>query len=236
MADAIFFGAHPDDVEILAGGLVAKFSAEGREIVVADATAGEMGSRGTPEERAREAADAAAIFGCKRINLGLPDGRIAEDIPAATRAAVMALREHRPRLVFVHEPDDHHPDHNALSRAVKYAFFQANVLKYDTGQERFKPSRLFFYVGSRHRWPRPASFVVDVTAHWPTKLAALRAHRSQFANEDYDGPATFISSPEAWDMIETRAKFFGSLVDAKYGEPVFSEAPLRVDDVFGLIA
>ena len=234
MADALFLGAHPDDVEILAGGLVARLCAEGRHVVIADATRGEMGSRGTPEERDQEAADAARIFGCRRVNLRLPDGRIGDDIPAATRAVVRALREHRPRLVFVHEQGDHHPDHNALSIATKYACFQANVVNYDTGQERWKIGRLYHYVGSRHRWPQKATLVVDVTAWWPTKIAALRAHRSQFANPDYAGPETFVSSPAAWDMIETRAKFFGSLVDAQYGEPLCTEAPLRVDDLLGL--
>ncbi|MBI5154051.1 PIG-L family deacetylase, partial [Candidatus Poribacteria bacterium] len=59
--DALFFGAHPDDVEILAGGLVAKLTRAGRRVVIADATRGEMGTRGTPEERAIEAANAARI-------------------------------------------------------------------------------------------------------------------------------------------------------------------------------
>jgi len=234
MSDALFIGAHPDDVEILAGGTVAKLARAGRDIVVADATRGEMGTRGTVEERAAEAADAAAVLKVRRINLGLPDGSIAEDIPAATRAVVRAIREHRPRLVFVHESGDHHPDHNAISEATKFAFFQSNVLKYETGQERWRPSRLFFYVGTRQRWPQRPAFVVDVTDVWETKIASLRAHRSQLANADYKGPETYVASDLAWQQIEMRAGFFGGLVGVKYGEGFACDGPLRVDDPLAL--
>lgn len=230
MADALFIGAHPDDVEIIAGGTVARLVALGREVVVADATRGEMGTRGTPEQREREAARAAQVLGVRRLNLGLPDGRIGDDIPAATRAVVRALRDVRPRVVFVHETGDHHPDHNALSQAVKFACFQSNVLNYDTGQERFRPNRLFYFVGSRSRWPQPASFVVDVSDVFDRKLEALRCYESQFANPNFQGPETFLSSDIAWRMIEMRAGFFGSLIGVKYGEAFVSDAPLRIDD------
>src|SRR5690606_20024246 len=111
MADALFIGAHPDDIEIIAGGTVAKLVAKGYDVVAADATHGEMGTRGSREERDREAARAAEMLGVGRINLELPDGRIAEDIPLATRRVVEAIRTVRPKLVFVHETGDHHPDH-----------------------------------------------------------------------------------------------------------------------------
>ncbi|MDK2971820.1 MAG: N-acetylglucosamine malate deacetylase 1 [Candidatus Sumerlaeota bacterium] len=234
MTDALFIGAHPDDVEILAGGTVARLAHAGRKVVVADATRGEMGTRGTPEERAVEAANAAKVLKVERVNLGLPDGRISEDIPAATRRVVQLLRDVRPRTVFVHEAGDHHPDHNAISQAVKFACFQSNVLKYDTGQERFKPSRLFYFVGSRARWPRNPDFVVDITDSWDTKVAALREHRSQVANKDYKGPETFISSDIAWHMIEMRAGFFGAMINVRYGEAFLADAPLRIDDPLSL--
>lgn len=233
--DAIFFGAHPDDVEILGGGIVARMARAGNRVAIVDATRGEMGTRGTVEQRAQEAADAARVFGVERHNLGLPDGRIADDIPAATRAAVRVIRDLRPRLVFVHESGDHHPDHNALSQAVKFACFQANVLRYDTGQGRHKVRRLFFYVGSRERWPDEASLIVDVTDVWDLKIEALRTHRSQFYNpDDPAGPETFISSEHAWKMIETRASFFGSLIGVRYGEPLRANSPLRIDDLLSL--
>lgn len=235
MVDAMFIGAHPDDVEILAGGLVARMSAEGKKVVVADATRGEMGTRGTPEERDEEARKAAEILGVTRINLGLPDGRIAESIPAATRRVVQALREHRPSLVVTHEPGDHHPDHNGISQAVKYAFFQSNVLKYETGQERFKPARLLYFVGSRERWPDEPSFIVDITGVFDKKMEALRAFASQLQNSNYNGPATLISGELGWHMLEARAAFFGTLVGVRYGEPFRSDSPLRIDNPLELL-
>jgi bacillithiol biosynthesis deacetylase BshB1 len=228
--DALFIGAHPDDVEILAGGTVARLVAMGRRVLVADATRGEMGTRGTLEERAQEAADAAEILGVRRVNLGLSDGHIGDDIPAATRAVVRLIRHARPRTIFTHEPDDHHPDHNAISRAVKDAFFQANVLKYDTGQPRHKTHRLFHYVGSRDRWPVAPSFVVDITEVVETKMAALRAFRSQLHNPDYKGPETYVSSDIAWHFMEGRAVFFGSLIGVRYAEGFRAVSPLRIDD------
>ncbi len=228
--DALFLGAHPDDVEILAGGTVARLVAMGRRVLVVDATRGEMGTRGTPEERAREAADAARILGVPRLNLDLPDGHVGGDLPGATRAMVRLLRHARPRTVFTHEPDDHHPDHNAVSRAVKDAFFQANVLKYETGQPRHKTRRVFHFVGTRDRWPPPPSFVVDITDAWETKLAALRAFRSQLHNPDYVGPETYVSSDIAWHFLEGRASFFGSLIGVRYAEGFRAVAPLRIDD------
>lgn len=231
MSDAVFFGAHPDDVEILAGGTVARLVSQGRRVLIADATRGEMASRGTPEERAREAANAARVLGVERINLDLPDGRISEDVPEATRRVVETLRTHRPRIVFVHEPGDHHPDHNALSQAVKFACFQSNVLNYETGQERFRPDALFYYVGSRQRWPEEPSFVVDITDFWEKKLESLRAHVSQLV-PGYRGPETYISSDIAWHLIEMRAGFFGGLINTRYGEGFRSNAPLRLDDPF----
>ncbi len=228
--DALFLGAHPDDVEILAGGTVAQLVAMGRRVLVADATRGEMGTRGTPAERAQEAIDSAEILGVRRVNLDLPDGRIGEDAGEAIRSVVKLIRHARPRTIFTHEPDDHHPDHNALSRAVKDAFFQANVLRYDTGQERHKTHRLFHYVGARDRWPIAPSFVVDITDSWETKLAALRAFRSQLHNPDYKGPETYVSSDIAWHFMEGRAAFFGSLIGVRYAEGFRAVAPLRVDD------
>ncbi len=232
--DALFIGAHPDDVEILAGGAVARLARSGHRVVIADATRGEMGSRGTIEERATEAADAARVLGVNRVNLGLHDGHISEDIPDATHRIVGLIRDVRPRLVFTHESGDHHPDHNAISQATKFAFFQSNVLKYDTGQERFRPSRLFYYVGSRQRWPSAPSFVMDVTEYFDVKMEALKCFRSQLANPDYQGPETFVSSDIGWHMMEARASFFGTMVGVRYGEAFTADAPLRLDNPFAL--
>jgi bacillithiol biosynthesis deacetylase BshB1 len=199
-------------------------------VVLADATRGEQGTRATAEERAEEATAAAAILGVERVNLGLPDGGIGNDMEASTRRVVQLIRHHRPRLVFTHSAGDHHPDHNALSEAVKRAVFLSYVMKYDTGQERHAPKRLLYFWSHRHDLPEKVSFVADITPHWETKLASIKAHRSQFAGTGYDGPQTYLTSDGFWQRIEARHTFFGALIQRPYGEPYISEGVLRVDD------
>ncbi len=229
-SDALFFAAHPDDGEILAGGLMVKLAAAGKKVVLADGTRGEMGTRGTPEIRAAEAEEAAKIMGIQRTNLELPDGGIGRDIDASIKRIVECIREYRPRLVFTHTPGDHHPDHNAISQAVKQAFFLSNVLKYDTGQERFGPQRLLYFWSNRTHLPKKVDFIVDITGEWEKKIEALKAHRSQVAGGQEEGPKTYLTSDLFWHRIESRFGYFGSLINVKYGEPYMSEAPLRIDN------
>lgn len=230
MIDLLVVGAHPDDAELHAGGLMAKLSGKGAQVVLADATAGELGTRGTAEERAAEAAEAARILGVRRVCLGLPDGSVGADMQLATRAVVTTIREHRPAFVLTHAPGDHHPDHSAVSEAVKRAFFMANVLRYETGQERFAPCKLFYYWGHRHLPPPPNCFVTDISDHFEQKLAALRAHRSQFHNPDYDAPRTFVSSELFWRAVEARAAYYGTLGWVRYAEVFIPVDTLRLDD------
>ncbi len=230
MVDLLVVGAHPDDAELHAGGLMAKLASQGARVVLADATAGEFGTRGTVEERAAEGAEAARILGVRRICLGLPDGSVGADMEGAVRAVVSAIREHRPAFVLTHAPGDHHPAHGAVSEAVKRAFFMANVLRYDTGQERFAPGRLLYFWGHRHHPPPTNCFVTDITDHYETKVAALRAHRSQFHNPDYDAPRTFVSSDLFWRTVEARAAYYGTLGWVRYAEVFVPVDPLRLDD------
>lgn len=230
MVDLMVVGAHPDDAELHAGGLMAKLSRRGARVLLVDATAGEFGTRGTREERAEEGAEAARILGVQRACLGLPDGSVGADPQLAMRAFVMAIREHRPAVVLTHAPGDHHPDHQAVSEAVKRATFMANVLRYDTGQERFAPRKLFYYWGHRHQPPPPNCFVTDITETYETKVAALRAHRSQFHNPGYEAPSTFVSSEQFWRAVEARAAYYGSLAWVRYAEAFVPVDTLHVDD------
>ncbi len=230
LSDALFVAAHPDDGEILAGGLMASMAKKGRRVILADATRGEMGTRGTAEERAREAESAAKILGVTRVNLGLPDGGVGADLEASTRAVVRAIREHRPALVFTHTGTDHHPDHNAISLATKRAFFFSNAGKYDTGQERHAPKKLMYFWSHRTELPPRIDFIADITDTWETKIAALREHKSQVAGTGYDGPKTYLTGDLFWHRIEARFAHFGSMINVKYGEPYLVEGYLRVDD------
>lgn len=229
-SEALFIGAHPDDGELLAGGLMASMANKGHRVILADATAGEMGTRGTAEERALEGEEAARILGVQRINLGLPDGGIGSDIDASTRRVVEAIREHRPRLVFTHTGTDHHPDHNAIHLAVRRAFFLSFVLKYDTGQERHAPRKLMYFWSHRHDVPPPLGFVSDISDVWEQKLASMKAHKTQFAGSGIEGPETFLTNDLFWHRIEARHAFFGAMIKVKYGEPYLIEGVPRVDD------
>jgi len=229
-SDALFIGAHPDDGEILAGGLMASLAEKGRRVILADATRGEMGTRGTAEERREEAAEAARILGVERTNLELPDGGIGRDMEASTRAVVRAIREFRPRLVFTHTGTDHHPDHNAIHLAVKRAVFFSNALKYDTGQERHLASRLFYFWSHRQELPPRVDFIADISHTWEKKVSALKAHKSQVAGTGYEGPKTYLTSDLFWHRIEGRFAHFGSLIGVKYAEPYLTEGYVRIDD------
>jgi bacillithiol biosynthesis deacetylase BshB1 len=230
LCDALFFGAHPDDVEMLAGGLIARLTSTGRRVVIADATRGEMGTRGTPEIRAAEAAEGARLLGAERVNMALPDGGIGHDPAASARAVVEAIRTHRPRLVFTHSGTDHHPDHNALHVAVRQAFFLANVGGYITPQPRHRPNRLFYFWSHRQELPPNLAFVADISPFWEQKIAAVRAYGSQFDPNTPAGPATYLTSDLFWHRFEARFAYFGSLVNVRYGEPYLADGVLRLDD------
>ena len=89
MLDALCFGAHPDDVELTCGGLVARLAAHGHAVGIANLTRGELGTRGDVTVRAAEAQAAAEVLGAKlRIGLGLPDGGLDRRDPAQLRAVV----------------------------------------------------------------------------------------------------------------------------------------------------
>lgn len=217
MLDVLVFGAHPDD-EVFMGGTIAKLADRGYRIGVCDLTRGECGSRGTPEDRAREAEEAARILGiAQRIALDLGDTQIG--LRGDHRLAVVrVLREARPTLVFVHEADDRNPDHVRTNRLVREACFYAYVKGIETGQERFRPQALIEYYGNPTTHAHGATFVVPISETFARKMEAMRAYKSQFFNPEFSGPETFVSSKTFFEQIEARARYWGSLVGENYGE------------------
>ena len=137
--DILAFGAHPDDVELFAGGTMAKMAALGYSTGIIDMSRGELGTRGSPAVRKREAAKAAKILGVKlRRTLGLADG----DVPVTRQSrmkVIRVLRQYRPKIVLTHHWDDKHPDHVNTSRLVAEAVHHSGLAKIKTGQERFRP-------------------------------------------------------------------------------------------------
>jgi bacillithiol biosynthesis deacetylase BshB1 len=230
LSDALFFAAHPDDGELLAGGLMASLAEKGKRVILADGTRGEMGTRGSAEERAAEAEEGARLLGVERICLELPDGAIRYDMERAERAVVRAIRTYKPRLVFTHSGTDHHPDHNAIHTAVRRGFFLATTAKFEPEYERHRAKRLLYFWSHRHDLPPHIDFIADITGVWEKKIAAVRAHRTQVAGGVAGGPSTYLTNDLFWHRIDARFAHFGSLIGVKYGEPYLSEGSLRIDD------
>lgn len=234
--DLVAIGAHPDDVELFAGGFLAKAVADGYEVALAHLTRGERSTRGTPEERRVEAHDAARALGVDASHvdiLDVGDTRV-ENTEENRLAVIRLLRHRRPRLVLYAHPLDRHPDHRKASRLVEDAFFYSHLAKIDTGQEPFRPEGRFQFFNNSIP-AEPPSFIVDVTETFGRKIEALRAYRSQFHNPDYPGEETFISSRFFFEQIEARARYFGGQIGVKYGEPYHLPQPPAVADPIALL-
>jgi bacillithiol biosynthesis deacetylase BshB1 len=225
--------AHPDDAELVMGGTLAAEAARGRRVAVVDLTHGEMGSRGTEQTRAREAAEAARILGvAHRESLGLPDARLAP-IAEQKDVVVAALRRLRPRVVLLQHWEQRHPDHAAASRIVYEASFLAGLRSYrpDLGAA-FRPFKLAYTVPTTESVEVVPSFVVDVTAQWDTKMKAIRAFASQFT------PATGETVSLPFDRfqhaVETAGRRAGQRIGVDYGEAFVTREPIQVDDLLWL--
>ncbi len=220
-------GAHPDDVELGCGGTLARLSRRGRSVGILDLTRGEAGTRGTPETRAAEAAESARLLGALfRDGLDLGDGNLRTD-RAAELEVVDVVRRRRPRLVFAPLPVDRHPDHVRAGRIVTDAAFYAGLRSLGTGRAPHRPQQVVYYPSTFLAEP---TFLVDVTETLETKLAAVRAFRSQFFDPASLEPETFISSPQFLEGVTARARAFGRLANVGAAEGFVSPRPPLLAD------
>lgn len=228
--DVLAIGTHPDDLEIACGGTLIQLSRKGYQIGAADLTRGELGTRGTAQIRARETAAATRILGLAlRVNLGIPDGNI-ELSQENLMAVIRLIRQHRPRLVLAPYWEERHYDHVHASQLVSEAAFYSGLAKIETGQERFRPFRVLYYVSRIEYTP---SFVVDISDAFQAKMRAIRCYRSQF----YGGkaprttePETMISTPLALEVLETMTHHYGAMIGVLHGEPFVVREALEIDD------
>jgi len=229
--DVIVFAAHPDDAELAMGGTIARLSKEGKKIMIADLTEGEMGTRGSVELRREEAAAASKILSVNiRENLKIPDGNIllSDD---NLRKVVGLIRKYRPSIIFAPYKNDRHTDHIDTFHLIKKANFFAGVGKYSViidGQhsEFYRASKIFYYMQTYEFDP---TFITDISAHFQEKIAAIKAYGSQFYSPGQTGPETMISSKGFFDYIEARAKVYGFRIKKDYGEPFFCEEDIELD-------
>lgn len=232
--DVMAIFSHPDDAELSVSGTLLKLKSLGYRTGVCDLTRGEMGTRGTPEIRAKEALDAAAVLKLDlRVNLGLPDGHIWLTEESRT-ATVRLIRAHRPRVVLTTHWDDPHPDHAVTCRIVREAARLATMTRYDleAGQPPVKMPAIAHSLFSRHVVP---SFIVDVSDFVEEKMRAIRAHASQFYDADSKEPTTRISAQGFLGEIEYRMRYFGSLIGVEAGEPFYVREALNVEDPAALL-
>jgi len=229
--DALIFAAHPDDAEIGAGGTVHKLTQNGFLVGIVDCTEGEMGTRGTVEDRKSESANSGKLLGLAiRENLFLPDGKI-EVNETSVHLAVEKIRKYQPSIIIAPYFNDRHPDHIAVSNIIKKAYFFSGVKNYKLSSATeifvaFRPIKLFYYFQAYTFEP---NIIIDISDSFKIKMEAIKAFTSQFYNPKSTAPETFISKPDFLEFIEARAKFFGSQIGVKYGEPFFTEEKIEFD-------
>ena len=227
-ADVLAISAHPDDVELTCGGTLARIAASGRRFGILDLTRGEMGTRGTPEQRDEEAKKAAGILGAAfRRSLDLGDGGLRTG-RAEELAVVEEIRRARPRIVLAPWPEDRHPDHARAGALVRDAAFYAGLRKIETGHPAHRPQQvLYFSTMYEHR----PDFVVDVSATHEIKMRAIRAFASQFHDPASKEPMTILATESFLAGVEGRARNAGMTIGVAFGEGFRSMRPPRIDDV-----
>jgi bacillithiol biosynthesis deacetylase BshB1 len=232
--DVLAIFSHPDDAELSVSGTLLKLKSQGYRTGVLDMTRGEMGTRGTPQMREQEAAEAARILKLDvRLNLGQPDGHV-WPTEAARTAVVRVLRSYAPKILLTTHWDDPHPDHANTCHIVREAARLATMARYDE-EGKQKPVRMPALMHSLFTRRVVPSFIVDVSEFVAEKMAAIRAHASQFYQAESNEPATRISDPAFLEQIELRMRYFGSLIGVNAGEPFYVREALNVDDPIALL-
>ncbi len=225
--DILAIAAHRDDVEQTCGGTLLRSAARGLRTAILDLTQGEAGSRGTREDRAREAAEAAKLLGVAwRDALDLPDGAIANTLENRIKI-VRVLRELRPRAVILPYWQARHPDHAIVAALGYEACFLSGLAKIDTGTAPFRPFKIVY--ASLYADVRP-TFIVDITPFIEQRHAALMAYRSQYANQQA-GSWLFVAEEEIRERTFAEARHYGLLAGVTYGEPFVQKEVGLVDDL-----
>jgi bacillithiol biosynthesis deacetylase BshB1 len=228
--DALAVMAHPDDAELLCGGVLIKSAGRGKRVGVLDLTAGEMGSSGSAQTRAREAESAARLMGLAfRGCADLPDSRLENDLHAR-RVVISQLRALRPRIVITHWKAGRHRDHRIASELVRDACYLSGLRKLDVAGEPFRPLKLV-YASAFREDADPPDFVVDVTDQMERKLDAIALYGSQFDGATQAGEVFPAGERPLLEQIRAKMAHYGSLIRVRYGEPFRVDEALEVDDI-----
>ena len=235
--DILAVGSHPDDVELSCSGTIAKEVAAGRKAGLIDLTRGELGTRGTAETRDLEAAEAAKILGVSiRENLRFEDGFF-ENNMRNKMEIIKIIRKYRPEIVLSNAVEDRHIDHGRGATLVSEACFLSGLRKIETelngaSQEAWRPKNVYHYIQWKNLEP---DIVVDISGFIETKLASVKAYKTQFYDEKSREPMTPISSDNFLDSITYRARDLGRLIGTDHAEGFTVERYPAVDSIFDLI-
>ena len=223
--DILVMAAHPDDAELSCAGTILKHISAGKKVGIVDFTRGELGTRGTPEIRLQESADATKILGLHaRENIGIRDGFFRNDEETQLKL-IEVIRKYQPEIVLANALEDRHPDHGKGAQLAIDACFLSGLRQIKTGDlPAWRPTQVYHYIQDRYLEP---DFVVDISANWDQKEAAIRAFKSQFFDPTSAEPASYISSPDFLNFIQARAMEMGHKIGVKYGEGFQSQKTLE---------
>jgi len=242
--DILAIAAHRDDVEQTCGGTLLKAAQRGQHTGILDLTQGEMGTRGTAEDRAREANDAAKILGaCWRRALDIPDGRVENTWDNRLKVAA-AIRETRPRVIILPYWKGRHPDHYTASVLGYEACFLAGLAKLALSSQPsgvsqtpaetpLAPHRPFKIVYATLYYDIRPTFVVDISEQFEGKFASIMAYKSQFSDQDA-GKDLFPAHEEIRARVDAMARFYGMLGGVTHAEPFLQKEVGLVEDLLAI--
>jgi bacillithiol biosynthesis deacetylase BshB1 len=227
--DLLAIAAHPDDVELTCGGTLLKMAERGYKTGILDLTAGEMGTRGTPETRASEAAKAAKFLGVKwRGTLGVPDSDVQPSRQHKLRLAGV-IRELQPKTVILPYWEARHPDHYHASTLGYEGCFLAGLKQLPISGEAYRPFKVLYTTAFAEVRP---TFVVDITAQYARRKKAILSYRSQFRPDKSEKRGkVYLGLEQLEEEMDRLARNSGHWIGVKYGEPFLMKELAKVDDV-----
>ena len=229
--DVLAIAAHPDDIELTCSGTLLKMVDRGYSVGILDLTEGEMGTRGTPELRAKEAEASRAVIGARfRKHLDFGDSRLTASIENRFALAEQ-IRLARPKTVILPYWEGRHPDHYTAATLGYEACYAAGLKLLPVGGQPHRPKKILY---ASMYWEVKPSFLVDITPQWERKLASINCFASQFAGDLRDITELYPAWGKLIDRVTTQCKYFGHLMGVEYAEPFVVKEPMAVDDIVDL--
>lgn len=229
--DVLTIAAHPDDIELTCSGTLLKMVDKGYSVGILDLTQAELGTRGTPEIRAKEAEAAKAVIGAKfreRLNFG--DSRLTASIENRF-ALAEKIRAARPKTVILPYWEARHPDHYTAATLGYEACYAAGLKQLPVSGEPHRPKKILY---ASMYWEVRPSFLVDISPYFDRKIQAINCFASQFSGDLRDITELYPAWGVLIDRITTQCKYFGHLMGVDYAEPFVVKEVMAIDDIVTL--